>query len=109
MYPDVNKTLHMGLRSDEDRPVVLCEYSHSMGNSNGNLHLYWEHFWNPDKPRLQGGYIWDMIDQGLRKKDDDGRMYYAYGGDYGEKIHDRQFCINVSWSCVVLCVCVYVV
>jgi beta-galactosidase/beta-glucuronidase len=69
MYPDVAKTVMMGERGDEDRPVILCEYSHSMGNSNGNLHLYWENFWSRDKPRLQGGFIWDMIDQGLRKKD----------------------------------------
>jgi beta-galactosidase len=97
MYPDVAKTLLMGERGDEDRPVILCEYSHSMGNSNGNLHLYWEQFWNKAKPRLQGGFIWDMIDQGLRKKDErTGRDYFAYGGDFGETTHDRQFCINVS-------------
>ena len=97
MYPDVAKTLLMGERGDEDRPVILCEYSHSMGNSNGNLHLYWEQFWNKSKPRLQGGFIWDMIDQGLRKKDEKtGRDYFAYGGDFGETVHDRQFCINVS-------------
>lgn len=66
MYPDVDRALRLATRADEDRPVVLCEYSHSMGNSNGNLHLYWKEFWNPSVPRLQGGYIWDMIDQGLR-------------------------------------------
>ena len=97
MYPDVAKTLLMGERGDEDRPVILCEYSHSMGNSNGNLHLYWEQFWSKEKPRLQGGFIWDMIDQGLRKRDErTGREFFAYGGDYGELVHDRQFCINVS-------------
>lgn len=103
MYPDVNRTVKMAERNDEDRPVILCEYSHSMNNSNGNLHLYWESFWNPDYPRLQGGFIWDMIDQGLRKRAKDGREYYAYGGDFGDEINDRQFCINVSgwlWFCI---------
>ena len=96
MYPDVNTTMKLAKRVDEDRPVILCEYSHSMNNSNGNLHLYWERIWDPTLPRLQGGFIWDMIDQGLRKKTADGRDYFAYGGDFGDSINDRQFCINVS-------------
>ena len=61
MYTDVSATVRLAERTDEDRPVILCEYSHSMNNSNGNLHLYWKEFWNPETPRLQGGYIWDMI------------------------------------------------
>ena len=97
MYPDVNTMVSSGLREDDDRPVILCEYSHAMGNSNGNLHLYWENIWDAKKIRLQGGFIWDMIDQGLRETDENtGREYFAYGGDYGEVIHDHQFCINVS-------------
>jgi beta-galactosidase len=97
MYPDVDGVKKLAQRTDEDRPIILCEYSHSMNNSNGNLHLYWEQIWDTDKfPRLQGGYIWDMIDQGLRKKTPDGREYFAYGGDFGDVINDRQFCINVS-------------
>ena len=96
MYPNVDKTEYLVRRTDDDRPVILCEYSHSMNNSNGNLSLYWDVFWNPRYPRAQGGFIWDMIDQGLRKFDDTGREYFAYGGDFGEAIHDRQFCINVS-------------
>jgi len=63
MYPDVPRTLRLAQREDEDRPVILCEYSHAMGNSNGNLHLYWEQIWNKNVPRLQGGCIWDMVDQ----------------------------------------------
>jgi beta-galactosidase len=61
MYPSVQRTLSLATREDEDRPCVLCEYSHAMGNSNGNLHLYWKEFWDPAVPRLQGGFIWDMI------------------------------------------------
>jgi beta-galactosidase len=97
MYPDVPRMLRLATRPDEDRPVILCEYSHAMGNSNGNLHLYWKEFWNPSVPRLQGGFIWDMIDQGLRQTNaKTGREYFAYGGDFGDTINDLQFCINVS-------------
>jgi beta-galactosidase len=98
MYPDVGRTVRLAQRTDEDRPVILCEYSHSMNNSNGNLHLYWKEFWNPETPRLQGGYIWDMIDQGLRKKNAKGREFFAYGGDFGDVVNDRQFCINGMFS-----------
>jgi hypothetical protein len=97
MYPDVPRALRLGmLREDAERPLILCEYSHAMGNSNGNVHLYWECFWSDNYPRMQGGFIWDMIDQGLRKVHEaTGRTYYAYGGDFGDEINDRQFCNNV--------------
>jgi beta-galactosidase len=98
MYPDVGRTIRLAERDDEDRPVILCEYSHSMNNSNGNLHLYWSEkcFWSSELPRLQGGFIWDFKDQGLRQEKN-GRKYFAYGGDFGDEINDRQFCINVSF------------
>ena len=103
MYPDVDKTVRLGQRPDEDRPVILCEYSHAMGNSSGNLHLYWENFWSMDQPRLQGGFIWDMVDQGIRKRDESsGRDYFAYGGDFGDTINDLQFCCNVSSTWCIL-------
>lgn len=96
MYPDVPRAVRLGtLHEDKDRPLILCEYSHAMGNSNGNVHMYWELFWSDKYPRMQGGFIWDMIDQGLRKVAQPGRTYYAYGGDFGDEINDRQFCINV--------------
>jgi beta-galactosidase len=99
MYPDVSKTNHLGTREDEDRPVVLCEYSHAMGNSNGNLDMYWDLFWDEDKPRLQGGFVWDMIDQGLWKTDEaTGRKYFGYGGDFGDTINDGQFCLTGMFS-----------
>ncbi|KAL7572135.1 hypothetical protein ACA910_001766 [Epithemia clementina (nom. ined.)] len=99
MYPSVPRTLDLATRSDDDRPVILCEYSHAMGNSNGNLHLYWKEIWNNQVPRLQGGFIWDMIDQGLRVPlNDKGDFYFAYGGDFGDTINDKQFCINGMFS-----------
>jgi beta-galactosidase len=97
MYPSVPRTINLATRADEDRPVILCEYSHAMGNSNGNLHLYWNEFWDSDKPRLQGGFIWDMIDQGLRIKTKDG-FYFGYGGDFDDPVNDLQFCINGMFS-----------
>lgn len=100
MYPNIPRTLRLATRKDEDRPVILCEYSHAMGNSNGNLHMYWEEFWSEDTPRLQGGFIWDMIDQGLRVPDTTNGegTYFAYGGDFGDDVNDAQFCINGMFS-----------
>lgn len=64
-----------------DRPVIPSEYSHAMGNSNGNLDIQWEAIYK--YPNLQGGYIWDWVDQGMEAYDEEGRLYYTYGGDYG--------------------------
>ena len=74
------------------RPIILCEYSHAMGNSLGNFADYWDAF--RKHPSLQGGFIWDWVDQGISQQDSQGRHYYAYGGDFGDDINDRQFCIN---------------
>ncbi|EPP21027.1 beta-galactosidase [Vibrio fluvialis] len=76
----------------EQRPLILCEYAHAMGNSLGNFHQYWDTF--REYPRLQGGFIWDWVDQGLTRTDEKGEQYWAYGGDFGDEINDRQFCIN---------------
>ena len=76
----------------EQRPLILCEYAHAMGNSLGSFADYWAAF--RSYPRLQGGFIWDWVDQGLTKTDDAGRPYYAYGGDFDDTPNDRQFCIN---------------
>lgn len=74
------------------RPIVMCEYSHSMGNSTGNLMEYWNLI--RSKKNLMGGFIWDWIDQGIARTDDKGRKWWAYGGDYGDKPNDANFCIN---------------
>jgi beta-galactosidase len=76
----------------ETRPLILCEYAHAMGNSLGSFDDYWQAF--REYPRLQGGFIWDWVDQGLSKTDDKGTHYWAYGGDFGDTVNDRQFCIN---------------
>ncbi|MHA2939084.1 beta-galactosidase [Vibrio sp. RC27] len=77
---------------DETRPLILCEYAHAMGNSLGSFEDYWQAF--REYPRLQGGFIWDWVDQGITKVDENGQKYWAYGGDFGDEINDRQFCIN---------------
>jgi beta-galactosidase len=76
----------------DNRPILFVEYSHSMGNSTGNMKELWDEF--RSKPRVIGGYIWDFKDQGLLKKDSAGVEFFAYGGDFGEKKHDSNFSIN---------------
>ena len=76
----------------ETRPLILCEYAHAMGNSLGNFEDYWRAF--RQYPRLQGGFIWDWVDQGLSHTTADGQRSWAYGGDFGDTPNDRQFCIN---------------
>jgi len=63
------------------RPLIMCEYAHAMGNSTGNLQDYWNII--EKYPQLQGGCIWDWVDQGLATKDEKGHSYWAFGGDYG--------------------------
>ncbi|MDY1036752.1 beta-galactosidase [Lelliottia sp. CFBP8978] len=77
---------------DETRPLILCEYAHAMGNSFGGFAKYWQAF--RQYPRLQGGFVWDWVDQALTKRDENGQPFWAYGGDFGDKPNDRQFCLN---------------
>jgi beta-galactosidase len=79
-------------KNNPKKPFILCEYSHAMGNSCGNLFKYWDMF---DKyPILQGGFIWDWIDQAIKTKTEDGIEYLAYGGDFNEPRHDGNFSGN---------------
>lgn len=72
-----------------ERPVIPCEYSHAMGNSNGSLADYFRVF--KTKPGIQGGFIWEWLDHGIRQKTADGREFFAYGGDFGDKPNDANF------------------
>lgn len=76
----------------ENRPLILCEYAHAMGNSLGGFAKYWQAF--RQFPRLQGGFVWDWVDQSLTRYDENGQPWQAYGGDFGDKPNDRQFCMN---------------
>ncbi|WP_106829624.1 glycoside hydrolase family 2 TIM barrel-domain containing protein [Parabacteroides pacaensis] len=79
-YPGADWLESIGYEGS-DRPVAPSEYSHAMGNSSGNLWDQWQAIYK--YPNLQGGYIWDWVDQGILAKDENGRIYYTYGGDYG--------------------------
>ena len=92
MYARIPEIIRLATDPDDNRPMVLCEYAHAMGNSVGNLKEYWDAIRSHE--RLIGGFIWDWADQGLRKRSDDGRMFWAYGGDYGDNPNDGNFCCN---------------
>lgn len=93
MYAGIDNMIDM-TTADTTRPVILCEYSHAMGNSNGNFYQYWETIRDPKYPRIQGGFIWDWVDQALISKTEDGTEFYAYGGDFGDTPNDGNFCMN---------------
>lgn len=78
----------------QERPLILCEYAHAMGNSVGNLGDYWELIYKYDN--LQGGFIWDWVDQTFAIKDRKGKDVWAYGGDMGFVgiVNDSNFCAN---------------
>src|SRR5699024_6343833 len=80
------------LKNDPEKPYLLCEYSHAMGNSNGGMKKYTD--LEEIYPMYQGGFIWDYIDQGLVKKDRYGEEFIAFGGDYDDRPNDLNFCIN---------------
>ncbi|MEN8078336.1 glycoside hydrolase family 2 TIM barrel-domain containing protein [Clostridioides difficile] len=86
------KDIEEYLNNNPEKPFILCEYTHAMGNSNGGMHKYIE---LEDKyPMYQGGFIWDFIDQGLMTKDTYGKDYIAFGGDFGDRPTDYNFCVN---------------
>lgn len=92
MYSGIETFEYMGKRKT-DRPFIVCEYAHAMGNSTGNFQDYWDIIEQYDN--LQGGFIWDWIDQGLEETTKDGEKYYTYGGDYGENMpSDNSFLNN---------------
>jgi beta-galactosidase len=92
MYPEIATIEEHALRDDDPRPIVLCEYSHAMGNSNGSLADYYAAF--DRHGALQGGFLWEWIDHGILRTDERGRAYWAYGGDFGEEPHDANFCAD---------------
>ena len=101
MYADHAETELIGRREEapladaeldkrrRDMPFVLCEYAHAMGNGPGGLSEYQRLFATYE--RCQGGFVWEWIDHGLRRRTADGTTYFAYGGDFGEELHDGNF------------------
>ena len=94
MYARIGQIEEYAKDERNDRPLILCEYAHAMGNSVGNLQDYWDVI--EKYPKLQGGFIWDWVDQGLMKTNENGEKFWAYGGDWGEEgmPSDGIFCIN---------------
>ncbi|MDD5261782.1 MAG: glycoside hydrolase family 2 TIM barrel-domain containing protein [Methylacidiphilales bacterium] len=98
MYPQLDwiKKARDRKTNFDPRPMILCEYSHAMGNSNGSLADYWDLF--ESYPGVQGGFIWEWVDHGIRQKTADGKTYWAYGGDFGDKPNDLNFvCDGLVW------------
>ncbi|MDD4269680.1 MAG: glycoside hydrolase family 2 TIM barrel-domain containing protein [Thermoguttaceae bacterium] len=96
MYMPIERMLEYAAKPQE-RPLIQCEYAHAMGNSVGNLQDYWDAI--ESHRQLQGGFIWDWVDQGLLADVPEGsptgaKRYFAYGGDFGDVPNDTNFCCN---------------
>jgi beta-galactosidase len=95
MYPSIHEISDYAQKYS-DRPLIMCEYSHAMGNSNGNFKEYWDAIYH--HRLLQGGFIWDWVDQGLRQPvpGRDGEFFFAYGGHFEPEgvYHDDNFLMN---------------
>ncbi|HTF50098.1 MAG TPA: glycoside hydrolase family 2 TIM barrel-domain containing protein [Pseudonocardia sp.] len=97
MYADHSEVDRIGRRDDENArrrelPFILCEYGHAMGNGPGGLLEYRELF--ERYPNCQGGFVWEWIDHGITLRNASGRAYFGYGGDFGEPLHDGNFCAD---------------
>ncbi len=92
MYPSIAALVAHAESGRQRGPLIMCEYSHAMGNSNGTLAEYWDAM--ERTPGLQGGFIWEWRDHGLDQRLADGRQRTAYGGDFGDEPNDGNFCID---------------
>lgn len=96
MYPGTKYVANLLDEFDNtnySKPYVLCEYSHAMGNGPGDIKDYWDIIRSND--RFMGGFVWEWFNHGFYDgKDDLGRPKYLYGGDFGEKYHDSNFCCD---------------
>jgi beta-galactosidase len=96
MYPSIEDIINWSKNDQGKRPLILCEYSHCMGNSNGSLADYWNVFENYSG--VQGGFLWEWIDHGIKRHLSSGQTYWAYGGDFGDEPNDANFCIDgIVW------------
>ena len=96
MYPPISAIVGHARSGLQRHPLIMCEFSHAMGNSNGTLAEYWDAI--ESTPGLQGGFIWEFWDHGLVQTLPDGRTRWAYGGDFGEQPHDGNFvCDGMVW------------
>jgi beta-galactosidase len=95
MYPDVEYIAEYAQKK-QDKPLIMCEYAHAMGNSCGGLSDYWDTIYR--YPQLQGGFIWDWVDQSFIQYDENNVKWFAYGADFGHpkniRPSDKNFLIN---------------
>jgi beta-galactosidase len=89
MYPTIADIVAYGNNPQGDRPLIMCEYTHAMGNSNGSIADYWDAI--TSTPGLQGGFIWEWKDHGITTTLPNGRRGFAYGGQFDEPVHDGNF------------------
>jgi beta-galactosidase len=92
MYNPLEEMVAWANHPTDHRPVLYCEYAHAMGNSLGNFYKFWDAI--RANKRFIGAFIWDWTDQGILQEDAHGKKYWAYGGDFGDKINSGNFCIN---------------
>jgi beta-galactosidase len=92
MYPQIEVITDFVTYRQDDRPLIMIEYSHAMGNSNGSLADYWKAI--ESRHGLQGGFIWEWIDHGLEAFTPEGVKYWKYGGDFGDEPSDRDFIVD---------------
>jgi len=96
MYPPIDDLIRWSDTDKGVRPLIVCEYSHCMGNSNGSLADYWAAF--EKYAGLQGGFLWEWIDHGILQTSPDGKVFWAYGGDFGDEPNDANYCIDgIVW------------
>ena len=89
MYPEIGAIVDHANSGLQRHPLIMCEFSHAMGNSNGTLAEYWDAI--ESTPGLQGGFIWEWWDHGLIQTRPDGTTHWAYGGDFGDEPNDGNF------------------
>lgn len=89
MYPTIDAIKAYGENDLGHRPLIMCEYTHAMGNANGSIADYWDVI--TSTAGLQGGFIWEWKDHGITTKLANGKKGYAYGGMFGETSHDGNF------------------
>jgi beta-galactosidase len=92
MYATVQEMVAYGSDESQTKPLLLCEYSHAMGNSCGDLKDYWDVIYA--YPKLMGGCVWEWCDHGIKTQSLDGQMFFGYGGDFGDVQNDGNFCID---------------
>lgn len=90
-YPGVDWIVEYA-KAHPDKPFIMNEYAHAMGDAMGNFKDYWDAI--EQYPSLGGGFIWEWCDHGLVKTDENGKAYFAYGGDFGDTPNDANFCMD---------------